>query len=279
MGTVSPLMLFPLRDCFRLLRILLLVVAVGPLSAGVTTHKVKSGDTLYGIARTHKTSVSKLQALNGITSVRTLQVGKVLKIPSSATSSKSTSSTTKSKAASSRIGAGKRVVIDPGHGGRDRGAVWGGIRESTLNMKVAKNLESLLKARGYSTVMTRRSDTFVSLARRASIANGYRKAIFVSIHFNATRETWVRGVETYYAGSAGRTLASSIHRQMVSRLKLRNRGIRLARFTVLMQTKCPAVLVECGYISNSTERGRCATSSFQSTAALAIAEGIKGYRW
>ena len=171
------------------------------------------------------------------------------------------------------------MVIDPGHGGRDRGAVWGGVRESDLNMRVANKLEYYLKKRGYTTVMTRRSDTFVSLTRRAVIANARRNSIFVSIHFNATRETWVRGAETYYVGSAGRSLALSIQRQLVKRLNLRNRGVRMGRFTVLMQTNCPAVLVECGFISNASERKRCATSSYHSTAALAIAEGISGYRW
>lgn len=272
-------MLFLFRDYCRLLCFVLLVVVAGPMSAGVPTHKVKSGDTLYRIALANKTSVSKLKALNGISNERSLQVGQVLKLSSGASAAKGSSKASKSSSSTSRIGAGKTVVIDPGHGGRDRGAVWGGIRESDLNMKLAKKLEAVLKGRGYKTIMTRRSDTFVSLARRASIANSYRKAIFVSVHFNATRETWVRGAETYYAGSAGRSLATVIHHEMVRRLKLRDRGVRLARFTVLMQTKCPAVLVECGFISNSSERRRCATTSYQDTAAEAIAEGIKRYRW
>ena len=244
---------------------------MGLLSAQGATYTVKSGDTLYSIATRHKTTVSKLMSANGISDPRKLRIGQRLKLTSGGTSS--------SAVRVSKEGAGKRVIIDPGHGGRDRGAVWGGVRESTLNYRVATKLESILRQRGYSTTMTRRSDVFVSLSRRASIANRYRNAIFVSIHFNATRETWVRGAETYYAGAAGRSLASSIQRELVQRLKLRNRGVRLARFTVQMQTKCPAVLVECGFISNASERSRCATSSYQSTAALAIAEGIRRYRW
>lgn len=277
-------MLSPPRAWFQLVCIVMLAVVVGPLWAEVPTYKVKSGDTLYRIALTHKTSVSQLKALNGIENERNLRVGQVLKLTGGSTSakspaSKSAASASKSSSSSSRIGVGKRVVIDPGHGGMDRGAVWGGVRESHLTMKLANKLESILKERGYATTMTRRSDTFVSLARRASIANSYRNAIFVSVHFNATRETWVRGAETYYAGSAGRSLAQAIHREMVNRLKLRNRGVRLARFTVLMQTKCPAVLVECGFLSNSSERSRCVTTSYLDTAALAIAEGIRRYRW
>ncbi|NNC89532.1 MAG: N-acetylmuramoyl-L-alanine amidase, partial [Akkermansiaceae bacterium] len=180
----------------------------------------------------------------------------------------------------SRVGAGKRVVIDPGHGGRDYGAFYSGVRESHLNLRVAQKLEYELKKRGYSTSMTRRSDVFLSLSRRAAMANRYRNAIFVSIHFNATRASWVRGAETFYAGSSrGRALASAIQSQLVKKLKVRNRGVRFSRFTVLTATKCPAVLVECGFISNASERKRCNTSSYQSSAALAIAEGITRYRW
>jgi len=270
-------MLFPLRDFRRLLGVLVMLLMVGSLSAGVTTYKVKSGDTLYRIALAHKTSVSALKSLNGIKDERKLQVGQILKLSAS---SRSGSSSSSSKSAPyARVGVGKRIVIDPGHGGRDKGAIWGGVRESDLNMKVCRELETILKGRGYSTVMTRRSDTFVSLTQRAAIANRYRNAIFVSVHFNATRETWVKGAETYYAGAAGRSLATAIHGEMLRRLELRNRGVRLARFTVLMQTRCPAVLVECGYISNSKERRRCATTSYCQTAAMAIAEGIRKYRW
>jgi N-acetylmuramoyl-L-alanine amidase len=262
-----------------LLGVMMVLVVAAPVVEGASVYKVKKGDTFYSIARAHGTTHTKLMALNGIKDPRKLRIGQRLKLSGSSSSGKSSSSTTKSSSKVSRVGAGKRVVIDPGHGGRDKGAIRSGVRESDLNMRVAKKLEANLKARGYSTVMTRRSDTFVSLTRRAMIANSYRNAIFVSIHFNATRETWVRGAETYYAGSAGRSLASSIQRQLVSRLRLRNRGVRMARFTVLMQTNCPAVLVECGFISNASERKRCTTSSYQTSAALAIADGIKNYRW
>ena len=259
--------------------VMMVLVVVTPTLEGATSYKVKKGDTFYSIARAHGTTHSKLMALNGISDPTTLRIGQNLKLSGTGASGKSSSAGSKAAPKVSRAGAGKRVVIDPGHGGRDKGAIRSGVRESDLNMRVARKLESLLKARGHPTVMTRRSDTFVSLTRRAMIANAYRNAIFVRIHFNATRATWVRGAETYYAGSAGRSLASSIQRQLVSRLNLRNRGVRMARFTVLMQTNCPAVLVECGFISNASERKRCTTSSYQTSAALAIADGIKNYRW
>ncbi len=259
----------------------LLVLLSGALGLGAT-HTVRKGDTLYSLAKRYKTSVSRLKAANRIKDPTRMRIGQRLTLPGRSIKAKrgSTAKPAPTKKPShSRIGGGKRVIIDPGHGGRDWGAYKGGIKESYLNMRVAKKLEYILKQRGYSTAMTRRSDRFVSLSRRAALANRYRNAIFVSIHFNSTRNSWVRGAETFYAGSAGRSLASSIQREMVRRCRVKNRGVRFARFAVLVRTECPAVLVECGFMSNASERARCATRSYQSSAALAIADGIRKYRW
>ena len=170
------------------------------------------------------------------------------------------------------------VVIDPGHGGRDRGAFWGGVRESHLNLAVARDLEALLKKRGIRTVMTRRSDVFVSIQRRAQIANAQRNAVVVSIHFNASTNTSVRGAETFYWGGQGRILANAIQRRLAPRLQVRNRGIHRKGYTLIMQTRHPTVLVECGFISNTAERRRCVTRWYQQTAARAIYDGLMAYR-
>jgi N-acetylmuramoyl-L-alanine amidase len=237
------------------------------------------------LAQRYKTSVSKLQAANNIKDARSLRIGQRLVIPGSGTSSAATTksnagSSAKSSSSASRSGAGKRVIIDPGHGGKDHGACHGGVRESSLNLRIASRLEGILKRRGYSVAMTRRSDTFVSLSRRAAIANGYRNAIFVSIHLNSTRSSWVRGIETFYAGSSeGRALATSVQREVLRKCKATNRGVRYARYTVLVQTKCPAILVEGGFLSNASERARVSTSSYQENFALGIADGIANYRW
>lgn len=170
------------------------------------------------------------------------------------------------------------VIIDPGHGGKDKGAYWGGVRESHLNLKVAKELEKLLKRRGVRTVMTRRSDTFVSLDRRVRIANSHRHAVFVSIHFNASTNTSFKGAETFYWSSTGRMIAGAIQRRLPARCQVRNRGVRRHGYTVLVQTRCPAVLVECGFISNSRERMRCSTQWYQQTAAKAIYDALMACR-
>lgn len=183
--------------------------------------------------------------------------------------------------ASSLLHAGsfKRVVIDPGHGGKDKGALWGGVRESDLNLKVANKLANILRANGLDVTLTRTSDQFVTLSRRAELSNRYRDTIFVSIHFNASTHTYVNGVETFYASSSGKRLANAIQSRMVDRLNLKDRRIRLgSQYAVLNKTNCTAVLVECGYISNWTERQKCKRSWYQSLTASAIADGILQYR-
>lgn len=172
-----------------------------------------------------------------------------------------------------------RVVIDAGHGGKDKGAHRGKVYEKNLALSVAKRTERLLKDRGMAVTMTRRSDIFLSLNRRAAIANRYRNAVFVSIHFNAHTSTRYHGVETYYYGEQGKRLAAHIHLRLLSRLKLKNRQTRQRKdLAVLNKTRCPAVLIECGYISNHYERKRCQSSSYQNNCARAITDGIMAYK-
>ena len=167
------------------------------------------------------------------------------------------------------------VIIDPGHGGKDRGAKWGGVSEAYLNLKVAKKVEALLKAKKIPVRMTRRSDVYLSLSQRVAVANKYKDAIFVSIHFNAHTNTTIKGVETFYASAKGKVIATNIQSGISRQTKTRNRGIKSGiKFTVLNKTKCPAVLVECGFISNPYERRRCSQSWYQTLAARGIVEGI-----
>lgn len=169
------------------------------------------------------------------------------------------------------------VVIDAGHGGYDKGAYWGGVRESRVALATAKEVEKELKRRGFSTVMTRRSDKFVTFSQRAAIANKYPKAIFVSIHYNASTNRSVRGIETYYLSSRGRKLASKVQRAMMEHVRSNNRGIRRKNFKVLRDTKHPAILVECGFISNTWERNRAKSGWYQRAIAKLIAEGVARY--
>ena len=169
------------------------------------------------------------------------------------------------------------VVLDPGHGGKDNGARWYGVSEKTLNLDVAKRVEVLLKKRGIPVVMTRRTDTYVSLDYRAKIANRHAGAIFVSIHFNAHSNRSIKGIETFYISSKGRKLAQSMQKRLASRINTNDRGSKKHHYAVLTKTRGVAALVECGFISNHWENRRCATSWFRDILAQEIASGIAAY--
>ena len=169
------------------------------------------------------------------------------------------------------------VVLDPGHGGKDNGARWYGISEKTLNLDVAKRVEVLLKKRGIPVVMTRRTDTFVSLDYRAKIANRHANSIFVSIHFNAHSNRSIKGIETFYISSKGKNLAQNIQKRLANRINTNDRGSKKHHFAVLTKTRGVAALVECGFISNHWENRRCATTWFRDILAQEIASGIAAY--
>ena len=171
----------------------------------------------------------------------------------------------------------KTVIIDPGHGGKDKGAYWYGISEKTLTLDVAKKVETLLRNRGIKVLMTRKSDHYVSIQDRASIANKYSNAIFVSIHFNAHTNSSVKGIETFYLSSKGKKLASSIQSRLARRINTNDRGSKKYHYAVLRKTKGVAALVECGFISNRWEGNRCASSWYKEILAQEITEGITAY--
>ena len=149
----------------------------------------------------------------------------------------------------------KTVIIDPGHGGKDKGAYWYGI----------------------NVLMTRKSDQYVSIQDRASIANKHSNAIFVSIHFNAHTNSSVKGIETFYLSSKGKKLASSIQSRLARRINTRNRGSKKYHYAVLRKTRGVAALVECGFISNRWEGNRCASNWYKEILAQEITDGITAY--
>jgi N-acetylmuramoyl-L-alanine amidase len=170
------------------------------------------------------------------------------------------------------------VVIDPGHGGKDGGCVWNNLIEKKLCLDVAQRLERILKSKGLHVVMTRRTDVFVALDRRASIANQHPRSVFVSLHFNASKNRAISGMEVFYRSASGQQLATKILRRMDLNLKGVNRGVFHGDYKVLRNTRMPAVLIECGYLSNRTDARRCADIDHRQTMAAAIASGILASR-
>lgn len=170
------------------------------------------------------------------------------------------------------------VIIDPGHGGVDKGGHFGRVYEKHLALDTSYRLESTLKGMGYRTVMTRRSDLFISLPERCRIANQHRNAIFVSVHYNYTWKKHVSGIETFYYGQSSRKLASYVQSGMLRHTRTVDRGVKFGRFYVIRHTKIPAILIEGGFVSNTDERNRMKSAYFREAVARGIAEGIQRYR-
>ena len=207
------------------------------------------------------------------------------------------------------------IAIDAGHGGHDPGASYHGLREKHLNLDIAKRMAESLQARGVSVVLTRSEDIFVPLSRRPALAAQRQADVFVSIHVNANRNRRVLGVEVYYPRLStvstaalppylkpaevqglspwiqqilwdltlsrfrrhSARLGSSICRAMTAALGAPCNGVKPAKFVVLREAVMPAVLVECGYVSNLAEANRLNSPTYRQAIADAITDGLMSY--
>jgi len=167
------------------------------------------------------------------------------------------------------------VVIDPGHGGGDDGAKsrWAG-REKNHNLDVAQRLSARLRAAGFKTVMTRQTDTFIPLEKRASISNRQDNSLFVSVHFNHSPSRRIRGAEVYYKSPVSRQVAQRILANIDAIPGSSARYVKTSNFRVLRLNRYPAVLVECGYLSNRGEGARCGSPAHRERLAGAIATAL-----
>ena len=195
------------------------------------------------------------------------------------------------------------VVLDPGHGGEDSGAMCGGVMEKDLTLDLARRVDRLLDSQGIATLMTRIGDSYVSLADRAAFGNRTNDSIFISIHFNEDNKPVASGVETYYAahqiGSGSKlaswlpffsrppsnspkpesqSLAGFIQEALVARTRSIDRGTQAKQFFVITNVTSPAVLIEGGFITNKDELSKLATEDYRDQLAAAVADGILRYR-
>src|SRR6059058_2513453 len=167
------------------------------------------------------------------------------------------------------------IVIDPGHGGFDRGGIPGQrVLEKNVNLDVALRLKPILEKAGYKVIMTRSTDIFVPLGTRVAIANSYPNAIFLCIHFNSASRSGASGIETYFYSTESAPLAASIHSAVVGGARSENRGVRRRGYFVLRKTTVPAVLFECGFLTNPTEAQYALTTTYRQKLAQEIARGI-----
>lgn len=193
----------------------------------------------------------------------------------------------------------RTVVIDPGHGGHDAGAVSAYAKEKDLNLAVARKLRTMLENQGYRVVMTRDGDYFLTLQQRVAIANSVPDSVFVSIHHNSGRRA-ASGIETFTLAPQGTTspfarsrrfddlagnnqdseniaLATAVHSRAIRSSGAIDRGIQRARFSVLCTINRPAILFEGGFVSNPEECRKMATGAYQNLLAHSICQGIVAY--
>lgn len=179
-----------------------------------------------------------------------------------------------------KIPAVPKIVIDPGHGGKDPGAYGSttNTQEKTIALKSALLLRDTLAAKGYDVTMTRDADWYPELKERSALANNMDADAFISIHYNSAVST-AAGIETFaYFTSDNKRLAENIQSELIAASGAKNRGVKNGnKLIVLNTTKVPAVLIELGFLSNPGEAKRLQDNDYQNTLAQAIARGIDTY--
>lgn len=194
----------------------------------------------------------------------------------------------------------KTIVIDPGHGGADAGAVGKLAQEKNVNLAVAQMVAYNLKRRGYQVHLTRASDKAVSLADRVKATQRIKPDLFVSLHVNSASAAAARGIETFALTPQGAAsthsterkdkatpgnvhdrenirLAFEIQKYLMHHAQTEDRGVKRANFMVIRDAPCPAVLVEMGFISNPPEERRLNSADHQRLLAAGIINGILAY--
>ncbi|WP_348622834.1 N-acetylmuramoyl-L-alanine amidase [Paenibacillus peoriae] len=174
------------------------------------------------------------------------------------------------------------VVIDPGHGGKDPGAgSVTGRHEKEFTLAVALKVEQLLQNDpDIQIVLTRNGDTYPTLDERPQLANSQQASVFVSIHGNsmqASDKGKTNGSETYYARQDSLALAKTMHKYLVAATGFKDNGIRVANHAVTRKSQMPAVLLECGYLSNLSNEAAMFTEETQEKIAEGIVDGLKEY--
>lgn len=176
------------------------------------------------------------------------------------------------------------VILDAGHGGSDEGAKVKTFLEKKVTLLTTLLTKKHLEELGYRVLLTRSRDTYVSLPKRASIANKSKGALFVSIHFNASRNTDVQGIEVFYYNSnqpwrsrASQRLANCVLYRVIDQTDAQSRGVKHGNFHVIRETDMPAILVEGGFLTHAGERDKLKDRAYLDRIAVGIAQGVDRY--
>jgi len=183
-----------------------------------------------------------------------------------------------------KVQEGKLVILDPGHGGYDLGARMSSVDEKSLALSTALLTKKHLQDMGYRVVLTRSRDVFISLEKRALIANETKGKLFVSIHFNAANNPIAKGVEVFYnmaqdkiRGASSKKLATGVLHKIIDKTASENRGIKEGNFFVIRETKMPSILVEAGFMTHPDELHLLKDIQYRDKIAKGIAEGVDLY--
>lgn len=175
---------------------------------------------------------------------------------------------------------GKTLVIDPGHGGKDTGAIGYGnkVLEKNLTLRTAKELAKKLRKAGAHVILTRQNDTFLSLQQRVNIAEQNKADAFISIHYNASLIPSANGVTSYYyTKRKDQPLALAIQQMLAKESGLNSRGVHFANYHVLRKNSRPSTLLELGFLTNEWEEHVVSTSNYQNSVTTAILNGVENY--
>tara|TARA_A100001015_G_C14944418_1_gene693985 strand:- start:236 stop:922 length:687 start_codon:yes stop_codon:yes gene_type:complete len=179
----------------------------------------------------------------------------------------------------------KTVVLDPGHGGLDIGACCNRIQEKDLCLKVAKLLRDNLENQNINVIMTRERDEYITLKKRVKLANDHKVELFVSLHMNSSSNKEASGIEIYYFPQKNhkwrlersKNIAQRTLYHLINASSSKSRGVKPGNFCVIRETKMPAILVECGFITNEFESKKLKSDEYLHILAASMARSIKNY--
>ena len=178
----------------------------------------------------------------------------------------------------------KVIILDAGHGGHDVGAKVRTMQEKKLALLTTLLTKKHLDQMGYKVILTRSRDVYLSLQKRVAVANNTNANVFVSIHYNASKNTDAKGVEVYYCNTepavkarASSHLASVVLQNLVAMTDSISRGTKRAKFHVIRETQMPSILIEAGFITNQEERDQLKSRAYIEKIAQGVALGIDKY--
>ncbi|MBL0185908.1 MAG: N-acetylmuramoyl-L-alanine amidase [Candidatus Obscuribacter sp.] len=173
--------------------------------------------------------------------------------------------------------AGTTVLVDPGHGGTDPGAISGGVSEKDIVLDVSLKLAEKLEELGADVEMTRADDTFITLPGRLDESNKLCPDLFISVHGNSVKKPDISGIETYYYDDRDKALSQSVLDHVAAELGEQPRWSHARNLFVLDGNAAPATLVEIGYLTNPRTRDLLKTPTYQDKVATALAQAVASY--